>query len=183
MLRIALAISLTVLVASVAVAQDKAKDAIQKVEAAFEPAEAKPGQTVTLKLTVKLADGYHTYPVMQPAPEAKYSANAITFPKDGPVVFVGDTVDPVEPKVKKVEDYDLLVYPGGGTWIRKAVVPTTAKAGAATAKVKIKLLVCDENNCFPPKTVELEAPLKVLDAPAVPVESKYKDEVEKAGKK
>ena len=86
---------------NVAFAQDKAKEAIQKVEAAFEPAEAKPGQTVTLKLTVKLADGYHTYPVTQPAPEAKYSANAITFPKDGPVVFVGDTVDPVDPKVRR----------------------------------------------------------------------------------
>jgi len=63
------------------------------------------------------------------------------------------------------------------------VVPPSAKAGETTAKVKIKLLVCDANNCFPPKTVELEAALKVLDAPAVPVESKYKDEVEKAGKK
>jgi hypothetical protein len=168
---------------NVGLAQDKAKDAIQKVEAAFEPADAKPGQTVTLKLTVRLADGYHTYPVTQPAPEAKFSANSITFPKDAPVVFVGETVDPVDPKTKKIEDYDLLVYPGGGTWIRKAVVPPTAKAGATTAKVKFKLLVCDENNCFPPKTLELEANLKVLEGPAVEVESKYKEEVEKAGKK
>ena len=183
MFRKTLAILACLVLANAISAQDKAKEAIQKVEAVFEPAEAKPGQTVTLKLTVKLADGYHTYPVTQPAPEAKYSANAITFPKDGPVVFVGDTVDPVDPKVKKIEDYDLLVYHGGGTWIRKAVVPPAAKAGAATAKVKFKLLVCDENNCFPPKTIELEATLKVLDGPAVEVESKYKDEVEKAGKK
>jgi len=177
------AIAIGLLAVGVSFAQDRVKDAIQKVEAAFEPAEAKPGQTVTLKLTVKLADGYHTYPITQPAPEAKYSTNSITFPKDGPVVFVGETVDPVDPKAKKVDDYDLLVYPGGGTWIRKAVVPPSAKPGDTTAKVKIKLLVCDENNCFPPKTVELDAAIKVLDAPAVPVEAKYKDEVEKAGKR
>jgi hypothetical protein len=166
-----------------AFAQGKAKDAIKKVEAVFEPAEAKPGQTVTLKIVVELADGYFTYPVVQPAPEAKFSVNGITFPKDSPVVFVGDTVDPVQPKTKKVDDYEMLIYPGGGTWIRKAVVPPTARAGSLGTKVKFKLLVCDENNCFPPKTHELEATVKVLDGPAVPVDPKYKAEVEKAGKK
>jgi Disulphide bond corrector protein DsbC len=179
-----LAFSVFLACAGAAVGQaNKAKDAIQKVEAVFEPAEAKPGQTVTLKLIVKLASGYHTYPIVQLAPEAKYSANSIVFPKDGPVVFVGDTMDPLGPKTKRVEDYDLLVYPGGGTWERKAVVPPTAKAGMTTSKVKFKLLVCDEDACFPPKTFDLEASLKVLDAAPVAVDPKYKAEVEKAAKK
>ena len=168
---------------------DPATDAVKKVEAVFEPADAKPGQTVTLKITVALADGYHTYPVLQPADEAKFSANKITFPADGPVVYVGDIVDPVGAKTKVIDDpvakekYDLLYYPGGGTWVRKAVVLPTAKAGAIGSKVKVKLLVCDADNCFPPKTVEVEAKLKVLDGPAVAVEKKYLAEVEKAGKK
>jgi DsbC/DsbD-like thiol-disulfide interchange protein len=160
-----------------------AKDAVKKVEAVFEPAEAKPGQTVTLKIVVELADGYHTYPVVQPAAEARYSVNTIAFPNDGPVVFVGETVDPVGPKTKKGEDHEYLVYPGGGTWVRKAVVSPSAKAGPTTARVKVKLQVCDEDRCFPPKTVELEATLKVLDGPAEKVDPKYQAEVEKAGKK
>jgi hypothetical protein len=49
--------------------------------------------------------------------------------------------------------------------------------------VKFKLLVCEEDRCFPPKTHELEATLKVLQGPAVDVEPKYKIEVEKAEKK
>ncbi|HVK11279.1 MAG TPA: hypothetical protein VM597_21090 [Gemmataceae bacterium] len=168
---------------------DPATDAVKKVEAVFEPADARPGQTVTLKITVALADGYHTYPVVQPADEAKFSANKITFPADGPVVYVGDLVDPVGPKSKTVDDpvakekYELLYYPGGGTWVRKAVVLPTARAGAVASKVKVKLLVCDADNCFPPKTVEVEAKLKVLDGPAVEVEKKYQAEVGKAGKK
>jgi DsbC/DsbD-like thiol-disulfide interchange protein len=182
MSRLLLAISLCLAVAAPAVAQS-AKDAVQKVEAVFEPADAKPGQTVTLKITVKLADGYYTYPTVQPAPEAKYSTNAIVVPAGGPIVFVDKTVDPAGPKTKKIEDYDLFTYPGGGTWTRKAVVSPTAKAGATTAKVKIKLLVCEEDRCFPPKTHELEATLKVLDGPAVDVDPKYKAEVEKAEKK
>jgi len=182
--RFALPLGVCMLISGLSFAQaGKVNDAIQKVEATFEPAEAKPGQTVTLKITVKLADGYHTYPLVQQAPEAKFSTNTITFPKDGAVVFVGETMDPVDAKAKKVDDYELFVCEGGGTWIRKAVVLPSAKAGEATAKIKFKLLVCDENNCFPPKTIDLEAVLKVLDAPAVPVEAKYKDEVEKAGKK
>jgi hypothetical protein len=182
MRRILLALSLCLVTAAAAPAQS-AKDATRKVEAAFEPAEARPGQTVTLKITVQLADGYYTYPVVQPAPEGKYSTNSVVFPVGGPVVFVGDTLDPAGPKAKKVEDYELLTYPGGGTWIRKAVVDPSARAGATSTKVKFKLLVCEEDRCFPPKTHELEATVKVLDGPAVEVDPKHKAEVEKAGKK
>jgi DsbC/DsbD-like thiol-disulfide interchange protein len=180
--RTLLALPLGLLIAATAAAQ-AGKDSIKKVEAVFEPAEAKPGQTVTLKVVVQLADGFHTYPVVQPDPEAKYSVNTIAFPKDGPIVFVGDTVDPVEPKSKKEGDHNYLIYPGGGTWIRKAVVAPSAKAGPATAKIKLKLSVCDEERCFPPKPYELEATLKVLDGPAEKVDPKYRDEVEKAEKK
>ena len=57
----------------------------------------------------------------------------------------------------------------------------TRQGGRGTAKVKFKLLgLRREHVCFPPKTHELEATLKVLDGPAVPVDAKYKDEVEKA---
>jgi hypothetical protein len=58
-----------------------------------------------------------------------------------------------------------------------------AKLGEAAVKVQFRLMVCDEDRCFPPKTIELEATFKVLDEPAVPVEAKYKAEVEKAEKK
>jgi hypothetical protein len=97
MRRMLLALPLCLAVVAPAPAQS-AKDVVRKVEAVFEPAEAKPGQTVTLKITVQLADGYYTYPTAQPAPEAKYSTNAIVFPAGGPVVFVDQTVNPASPK-------------------------------------------------------------------------------------
>jgi hypothetical protein len=169
--------------AFVAVSFAQPKDAIKSVEASFDPPKAKPGQTVTLKLTVALADGYFTYPVLQPAPEARYSVNALTFPAGGPVVFVGETVDPVGPKTKKAEDHEYLIYPGGGTWIRRAVVLPAAKPGDEKVKVRFRIMVCDDDRCFPPKSFDLEATLQVQDGPPVPVEARYKDEVEKAGKK
>ena len=66
---------------------------------------------------------------------------------------------------------------------RKAVVLPTAKAGEVTVTLpKFVLSVCDKDNCFPPKTLKPEAKLTVLDGPAVAVDKKYADEVEKAGK-
>src|SRR5213079_2502408 len=66
---------------------------VKKVEAAFEPAEAKPGQTVTLKITVELADGFHTYPTKQTDKNAAAMVNKITFPAPAGVIFVGDVKD------------------------------------------------------------------------------------------
>ena len=165
------------------VGAEPAKDAVQKVSATFEPASAKPGETVTLKVTIELADGFHTYPVTQPAAEGKFMTNKIVFPATGPIVFVGTVADPAGAKSKKEEDHELLYYPGGGTWERKAVVSPLAQAGATEAKLKIRLLVCTKDNCFPPKTIEVDASLKVLAGPAVEVEKAYRDEVEKAIRK
>lgn len=181
-----LIVALVAAVASVGVVyadSAKDKDVIKKVEATIEPAEAKPGQTVTVKITVVLAEGYHTYPVMQLAPEAKFSTNKITYPAEGPVIFVGDTLDPVDPKMKKEEDYELLYYPGGGTWIRKAVIAPNAKAGATTTNLKFRVLICDKDNCFPPKTIDLQATVKVANGPAVEIEKAYRADVEKALRK
>jgi hypothetical protein len=160
------------------------KDILKKAEAKFEPAEARPGQTVTLKLTLQLLDGWNTYPTVQTDKRAKAQANKIEFPEASGVVFVDALVEPPHPK-QKAEPIagieQLLYYPGGGTWERKAVVPPTAKPGAISAKIKFRVLVCDKDNCLPPRTVELEATLKVAGEP-VAVDPKYKEQVEKASK-
>jgi hypothetical protein len=41
------------------------------------------------------------------------------------------------------------------------------------------LSVCDDKNCFPSKTLKPTTMLKVLGGPAVEVEEKYRDEVQK----
>lgn len=169
------------IVPSFAVAQPGFDQVVKKAEVKVEPATAKPGQTVTVKLTLQLLDGWHTYPVVQPDKAAKGQTNKITFPEDSPLVFVGEVEDPANPK-EKAEPLamidSLLYYPGGGTWERKAVVLPSAKPGDATSKIKFKVLVCDKDNCLPPKTLELEAKVKV-EGTAVPVDPKYKAEVEK----
>lgn len=159
--------------------------AVKSVEAAFEPAEAKPGQTVTLKLTVKLNPGYHTYTLKQPDKPAAGMVNKLTFPDPGTVIFVGEAADPDDYKTKSEPDLgitELRYLPGTAVYERKAVVSPKAKAGDATVTLtSFKLSVCDKDNCFPPRTLTPEAKLKVLSGPAVAVEKAFADEVKKAG--
>jgi hypothetical protein len=153
---------------------------IQKVEARFEPATAKPGETVTLKIDVKLDSGWHTYPTVQKDKAAKSYVNRLTFPTGGSIIFVGTVADPPDVKSKSEADIEeLLYYPGGGTWERKAVVSPKASAGDAVAKVKFRISMCDKDVCLPPETIELEPKLKIAGAP-VTVDAKFKEEVEKA---
>ncbi|MFO0799829.1 MAG: hypothetical protein U0804_20350 [Gemmataceae bacterium] len=158
--------------------------AVKKVEAKFEPAEAKPGQTVKFTLTVDLNDGYYTYPTTQVDKAAASMTNQLKFPEPGAVVFVGAVTDPPIYDVKSEPDLGIKEYhvnPGTAVYSRKAVVSPKAAAGPAAVKMAaFKIQVCDKNNCFPPKAVPAEATLKVLPGPAVPVEAAYAAEVAKA---
>ncbi len=158
--------------------------AVKKVEARFTPTEAKPGQTVTFTVTVELNKGYHTYPAAQPDPKAESMVNVVKFPAPGSLIFVGQTQDPKGYEKKAEPDLgikELRYYFGTITYTRKAVVSPKARHGAAVVKLpEFSLSICDELNCFPPKKVPVEATLKILEAPAVPVEKAYADEVARA---
>ncbi len=157
---------------------------VQKVEVGFEPAEARPGQVVTFKLTVTLAEGYHTYPLLQADKQAAEMVNKIDFPEAGPIVFVGEAVNPPAPESKAeplLGIKSLNYYSGKVVYERKAVVSPKANAGAINVAIpKFVLSVCDKDSCFPPKTLAPEAAFKVLDGPAVVVDPKYVAEVQKA---
>jgi plastocyanin len=185
---IALALPLAAVLAAApgrtdAAAQKWYEKAVKGVSAAFDPAEAKPGQTVTFKYTVALNEGYYTYPLAQPEKAAEGFVNKLTFPEPGTVIFVGTAADPdkLPTRPELEQGIKALRYaPGTVTYTRKAVVSPKAAAGEAAAKATLKLSVCDKNNCYVPKDVPAEAKLKVLPGPAVEVESAYRDEVTKA---
>ena len=166
-----------------AAADDWYAKAVKGVAAAFEPAEARPGQTVVFKLTVDLNAGYFTYPLHQPEKASAGLVNKVAFPAAGAVVFVGEAADPdkLPTKAEPVVGIQAMRYcPGTTTYTRKAVVSPKAAAGdVKVALAEFRLSVCDEANCYRPKSVPVEAALKVLEG-AVPVAPEYADEVAKA---
>ncbi len=163
--------------------KDWFEKSVKRIEAKIEPAEARPGQTVTFTLTMELNPGYHTYPIVQPDKNAAGFVNTLKFPGPETVVFVGDTIEPKEFVKKPLPELgitELREYAGTVTYTRKGVVSPKAAAGPATVKLAaFKIQVCDENTCFPPKTIPVEATLKVLDG-AVPIDPALAAEVAKA---
>ena len=179
----AVALALALAPASRAGGQRWYERAVKKVEASFDPAEAKPGQTVTFRVTVELNDGFHTYPTVQTDKAAEGMVNVLKFPAAGDVIFVGAVEDPKGALTKAEPEAgikEMRYYPGTATFTRKAVVSPRAAAGPVAVKLDaFKLSVCDKENCFPPKAVPVEASLKVLSG-SVEVEKQYAEEVAKA---
>jgi len=160
------------------------KKSVKKLEASFEPSEAKPGQTVTWSLFVELHEGFTTYPFTQPDPKAEFQVNQITFPESGSAVFVGKVIDPAKFEKKAEPDLEikeLRYYKGKAIFQRKVVIHPDAKPGELTVKIPaLKLNVCDAKNCYPLKTQTPEAKIKVLAGPSLKVDEAYAEEVKKA---
>ncbi len=142
------------------------KDIVQEIKATIEPAEAKPGQTVTWRLTVKLIPGWHTYPVKQVDKNAADSVTKFDFSdlKKVGLSASGAIKDP--PKfLKKAEPEqkikELRYYEGEVTWTQQLRLAAGAKAGTHKVPVKVTMQVCDEKGCLPPETVTVEAEITV----------------------
>ena len=150
----------------------------------FDPAAAKPGQTVTLTVTVVLPAGRHTYPTRQPDKAAADFVTTLKFPAAGPVVFVGDVTDPVKFTAKSEPELgikELRTVAGTVTFTRKLVVNPRQAAGPLTVSLpELKLPVCEGDRCEPAKLFKPAGTLTVLPGPAVAVEPKYAAAVEKA---
>ena len=153
------------------------------VRLAFDPTEAKPGQTVTLRITVTLPTGHHTYPTRQPETAAAAFVTRVKFPDPGPVVFVDDVTDPKKSAAKPDPDLgvkELRTLSGTVTFTRTLVVNPAQPAGKLTLTLpELRLPVCTADGCLPPKTLKPTGTLTVLPG-SMPVEVKYADAVKKA---
>ncbi len=176
---------MTALLLLVALSQPPAPDpAVKSVVVRFAPSEAQPGQTVTLLLTVTLTPGHHTYPTRQPDKSAAAYVTKLKFPDAGPVVFVGDLVDPAkfdataEPELGIKE---LRTVAGSVVFTRKLVVNPAQPAGPLTVTLpEVRLTVCTAKECLPPRVLKPSGKLTVLPGPAAAVEPKYAEAVKKA---
>jgi thiol:disulfide interchange protein DsbD len=142
------------------------------VTARFEPARAKRGEVVQLKVTVSPKPGGWTYPT---APKQKQAgSNAIRVPPPGDLVFVGGVADPPGVKTEVHEGEPQECYPTPATWTLTAVVSPTAAPGPRTVALdkRSRFQVCVPGNCLyadaPPS-----APLEILDGPPEPVPPQF----------
>jgi thiol:disulfide interchange protein len=149
-----------------------------EVTAEVTPRSARPGEIVVWKMTMKIHDGYHSYPLEQPPgtdKEYKTAVSSISAPGFGPFVFVGAPSGPHGP-TEKIDGTDVECIEQFGEWEWRFIVHPNAKPGKYKIELRGNLPVCAGNNCTTgvPPVAEIE----ILKDPPVPVSSEFKAQVD-----
>lgn len=130
----------------------------------LDPSQIKPGQSVKVMITAKIEPGWHLYSLTQPAGGPR--PTRITIDDNSPLKIDGKPQQP-KPKVAPDPNFSLPGQPPfmTETFENEAIFTVPAKvaddAASGTQKVTVKFYfqACDEHQCLPPRTknVEIEA--------------------------
>ncbi len=112
------------------------------------PQDAKPGETVTFTVTLKLRDTWHTYSVRE-GDEYFGEPTTIEFDAIEGLEPVGGLRESPEPKVKKVGKQDALAFYNEVTWTQEFRRVGDAPLGLSGS---FRIQVCEgEKRCLAPK--------------------------------
>ena len=118
----------------------------------------KKGATVDVKLIATLNEGFH---LNSHTPTEDYLI-PLTLKWEGPLE-AADVVYP-KPQLEKYsfEDKPLSVLTGQFPLVTKFKAPASAVPGPVTLNGKVRYQACNNNSCFPPKTVPVTLTIQVL---------------------
>jgi thiol:disulfide interchange protein len=155
---------------------------VGKVMTRIEPAAAKRGQTVTIRVEVQPVATFWTYPTVQTEADNSFK-NVLGVSSKSDLISVGAIKDPPGAKTKEIPELSLLdhhYYPGPNPVIfeLKAVVSPDAALGEKTVGLRGQVSICDDVGCLNTNPPDLEAKITILDG-EVEIEPQYRDEVQK----
>jgi thiol:disulfide interchange protein len=155
---------------------------VATLEAKFEPAQARPGQKITLALTLtpNRQRNAYTYPATKQDQNGKCE---IGFGLRDPVILVGDLINPpgAVPKSSDLGEVE-EVYKSPVRWEITAIVSPKAKPGKYTIVLsESRFQACTlggRENCY--NTYDPKVELEVLPGEPLPIPDEYKNAVELA---
>ena len=135
---------------------------VANFSATVSPANAKPGQTVTVKILAAIQSPWHIYsvkPVPPPGPQAttfKFEAAGLT-----PVGQVTENA----PVLVKDENFgkNVGMHAKTATFTQKFMVGKTAKNGKLPIKVEAFFMACNDKQCLPPRFVDVKPILLTVE--------------------
>ncbi len=146
-------------------ASPKTKDTpakLQPKEATFttkiEPATAKPGDTVTYKVTATVDESWHIYAYAKEQPSKGPRATGFDLFETSGLIADGEWKALEEPDTKLETAFDntkVSYHEGEVSWVHKFKVPTDAVPGKLTIKNQIYFQLCDPNQCKQPTRITL----------------------------
>jgi thiol:disulfide interchange protein DsbD len=152
-------------------------DEAAKLEVKVSPEKAKPGQPVTVTLTVTPNSFFWTYPAFPKVDQT--GRNLIKTPKPGDLIYLDMLGDPPNPHQKKDGSY---VYYDPAVWVFRAVVSPKATPGKKTIDLSSavsQVTVCNDKGCINARKEDFNTPvLEVLSGPAEPVPPEFQKAVD-----
>jgi thiol:disulfide interchange protein DsbD len=153
---------------------------VVKHSASIEPATARRGETVLMRLVLQVPDGYYTYPTEKSTSDVDgdQQYDAFDFQPTADVVFVDQLIEPPT-KTKPGAKGSVRILPGNQiVWERPLVVRPDARPGQTVVSVVAPhILVCDASHCYPPQKLVFSAPLTITTDEPTAVDAKYTEAV------
>ncbi len=128
--------------------------------AALQPAQVKPGQTVTLVVQAQTAPSWHIYAAQNPTGTGIATSLKWHWPEG--VEPVGDWS---YPKARLGGDGQNLIYDGELTFRRQLRIAANTRPGTLRLTGELGYQACDPFVCRPPATLKLEATAEVVQVP------------------
>lgn len=119
-----------------------------------------PGETVTIRLSAAMDQGWHVYSITQgpggPIP------TRIAVAAGQPFALI-DVVQGPRPMTKFDQNFGITVetYDANPTFTMRVRVAPTAKMGTDTLAITARFQACTESLCLPPRTERIAVPLTV----------------------
>jgi hypothetical protein len=127
--------------------------------AVLRPADASPKSTLELLIKVRIAPGHHIFAMEKPGPERIPTSIALELPSG--VAEEGEWTGPAPTKAgSALVHKDAVVV-----FIKRLKISAGTKPGPRTLVGRLRYQACNDELCWPPKTIRLEASFKVLASP------------------
>ena len=124
----------------------------------LDPAPAKAGSNVEVKVPIQLRDGYHVNSNKPPDP---YLIPLRLTWEPGP--FTGFEIVYPQPSMQKVDFFAglLPVFSGRFELLTRFKVAASAQPGLVNLSGQLRYQACNDRMCLPPKTIDLTLPVSV----------------------
>ncbi len=130
-----------------------------KYTAAIEPAKAKPGDTVTYKVSVQVAEPWHIYAWAEKQPEEGPRSTQFNLYDTGGLTAGAEWKSDKEPELAAEPAFPNLkavaFHEKGVVWSMPLTIPKDAKPGSVTVKGQMLFQICNEGACKAPTKVGL----------------------------
>jgi thiol:disulfide interchange protein DsbD len=148
--------------------------------AAAEPKEVTRGTTFRLTITGTPHDGYHTYPITKRADNEIQPGQLSRLEyQDTPGVKPLWPITESEPQWDSPPGVgDILEHERPFTWAQDVLVLPDAELGRRVLRVTVSYVACNADRCLPRATQELEVPVEIVNAAAVPLTPELKNRLD-----